>query len=102
MQPQQDGVEMKPNNKGYGANDTSHSAVSWRPSITGDLRYRNPDKQKNTAPKLKGAPSNSGGILPADWDMFKRVMMNVKDAGKKYMYIPKVTSFYRNREGKFQ
>ena len=101
MQPQQDGVEMKPNNKGYGANDTSHSATSWRPSITGDLRYRNPDKQKNTAPKLKGAPSNSGGILPADWDMFKRVMMNVKDAGKNYMYIPKITSFYRNREGKF-
>jgi len=101
MQPQQDGVEMKLNNKGYGANDTSHSATSWRPSITGDLRYRNPDKQKSTAPKLKGAPSNSGGILPADWDMFKRIMMNVKDKGKNYMYIPKVTSFYRNREGKF-
>jgi len=101
MQPQQDGVEMKLNNKGYGANDTSHSATSWRPSITGDLRYRNPDKQRSTAPKLKGAPSNSGGILPADWDMFKRIMMNVKDKGKNYMYIPKVTSFYRNREGKF-
>jgi glycosyltransferase involved in cell wall biosynthesis len=101
MQPEKDGIEMKLNNKGYGANDTSHSAVSWRPSITGDLRYRNPDQQKNTAPKLKGAPTNSGGVLPADWDMFKRVMMNVKDAGKNYMYIPKVTSFYRNREGKF-
>ena len=34
MQPQQDGVEMKLNNKGYGSNDTSHSAVSWRPSVT--------------------------------------------------------------------
>jgi glycosyltransferase involved in cell wall biosynthesis len=101
MQPQQDGVEMKPNNKGYGANDTSHSAVSWRPSITGDLRYRNPDQQKNTLPKLKGAPTGSGGILPGDWDMFKRVMMSIKDKGKNYMYIPKVTSFYRNREGKF-
>jgi glycosyltransferase involved in cell wall biosynthesis len=101
MQPQKDGIEMKPNNKGYGANDTSHSAVSWRPSIVGKLRYRNPDQQRNTAPKLKGAPSNSGGILPADWDMFKRVMMNVKDKKKNYMYIPKVTSFYRNREGKF-
>jgi len=101
MQPQQDGVEMKLNNKGYGANDTSHSATSWRPSITGDLRYRNPDKQRSTAPKLKGAPSNSGGILPVDWDMFKRIMMNVKDKGKNYMYIPKITSFYRNREGKF-
>ena len=101
MQPQQDGIEMKPNNKGYGANDTSHSAVSWRPSITGDLRYRNPDKQKNTLPKLKGAPTGSGGILPVDWDMFKRVMQNVRDKNKNYMYIPKVTSFYRNREGKF-
>jgi len=100
MQPQKE-YDMDLNNKGYGANDTSHSAVSWRPSIIGKLRYRNPDQQRNTAPKLKGAPSNSGGILPADWDMFKRVMMNVKDKGKNYMYIPKVTSFYRNREGKF-
>jgi glycosyltransferase involved in cell wall biosynthesis len=100
MQPQKE-YEMKPNNKGYGANDTSHSAVSWRPSITGDLRYRNPDQQKNTAPKLKGAPTGSGGVLPADWDMFKRVMQNVRDKNKNYMYIPKVTSFYRNREGKF-
>ena len=100
MQPQKE-YEMKPNNKGYGANDTSHSAVSWRPSITGDLRYRNPDQQKNTAPKLKGAPTGSGGVLPADWDMFKRVMNNVRDKNKNYMYIPKVTSFYRNREGKF-
>ena len=100
MQPQKD-YDMDLNNKGYGANDTSHSAVSWRPSITGKLRYRNPDQQRNTAPKLKGAPSGSGGILPADWDMFKRVMQNVRDKKKNYMYIPKVTSFYRNREGKF-
>ena len=100
MQPQKD-YELKLNNKGYGPNDTSHSAVSWRPSITGNLTYRNPDQQKNTAPKLKGAPTGSGGVLPADWDMFKRVMQNVRDKGKNYMYIPKITSFYRNREGKF-
>lgn len=102
MQPQQDGIKMELNNKGYGDNDTSHSAVSWRPSITGNLRYRNPDQQKNTEPKrtAKG-PTGSGGILPADWDMFKRVMDSVKSKDKNYMYIPKVTSFYRNREGKF-
>lgn len=102
MQPQQDGIEMDLNNKGYGDNDTSHSAVSWRPSITGHLRYRNPDQQKNTEPKRnKKGPTGSGGVLPADWDMFKRVMQKVKDNKKNYMYIPKVTSFYRNREGKF-
>jgi|TARA_R110000782_G_scaffold10537_6_gene32866 glycosyltransferase involved in cell wall biosynthesis len=100
MQPQKD-YELKLNNKGYGPNDTSHSAVSWRPSITGNLTYRNPDQQKNTAPKLKGAPTGSGGVLPADWDMFKRVMNNVRNKNKNYMYIPKTTSFYRNREGKF-
>ena len=102
MQPQQDGIEMKLNNKGYGDNDTSHSAVSWRPSVIGDLRYRNPDQQKNTEPKRNGkGPTGSGGILPADWDMFKRVMDSVRGKKKNYMYIPKVTSFYRNREGKF-
>jgi len=100
MQPTKE-YELKLNNKGYGPNDTSHSAVSWRPSIAGDLRYRNPDQQKNTAPKLKGAPTGSGGVLPADWDMFKRVMNNVRGKNKNYMYIPKTTSFYRNREGKF-
>ena len=100
MQPQKE-YDMDLDNKGYGPNDTSHSATSWRPSITGDLRYRNPDQQKNTAPKLKGAPTGSGGVLPSDWDMFKRVMNNVRGKSKNYMYIPKVTSFYRNREGKF-
>jgi glycosyltransferase involved in cell wall biosynthesis len=102
MQPQQDGIKMELNNKGYGDNDTSHSAVSWRPSIIGDLRYRNPDQQKNTEPiRNKKGPTGSGGVLPADWDMFKRVMDNVRQKKKNYMYIPRVTSFYRNRKGKF-
>lgn len=87
--------EMSLNNKGYGDNQTSHSATSWRPSLTGSLRYRNPDKQLNTEPKRKGIG------LPADWDMFKRMMDNIKNKGHKYMYIPKVTSYYRNRDGKF-
>ena len=102
MQPQKDGLVMDLNNKGYGDNDTSHSAVSWRPSIVGNLRYRNPDQQKTTEPvrNVKGSPE-AKGILPADWDMFKRVMDNVRSKNKNYMYIPKVTSFYRNREGKF-
>jgi glycosyltransferase involved in cell wall biosynthesis len=102
MQPQNDDIEMHLNNKGYGDNDTSHSATSWRPSIVGDLRYRNPDQQQNSEPKRNGkSPIISNGILPADWDMFKRVMDNVRSKKKNYMYIPKVTSFYRNRNGKF-
>lgn len=100
MQPQGE-YEMKLNNKGYSDNDTSHSAVSWRPSMTGKLRYRNPDQQKNTEPKRNSSISGAGGIFPADWDMFKRVMNSIKSKGHKYMYIPKVTSFYRNRQGKF-
>ena len=38
---------------------------------------------------------------PADVDMFNRMMKILKDKGHKYMYIPKLTSFYRNRKGKF-
>lgn len=102
MQPQKDGIVMDLNNKGYGDNDTSHSAVSWRPSITGNLRYRNPDKQKTTEPIRNSKTSaDAKGVLPADWDMFKRVMDSIRSKNKNYMYIPKVTSFYRNREGKF-
>jgi hypothetical protein len=93
-QPQSD-YKLDINNKGYSDNDVSHSATSWRPSKVGHLRYRNPDQQKGSEPK------RSGIGYPADWDMFKRMMDKIKSNDLKYMYIPKVTSFYRNRKGEF-
>ena len=87
---------IEPNNLGYTHGDVSHSAVSWRPSMCGDLRYRDADAQCNTEPKISKEKTN-----PADVDMFNRMMKAIKDKGHKYMYIPKLTSFYRNRKGKF-
>ena len=87
---------IEPNNLGYTHGDVSHSAVSWRPSMCGDLRYRDADAQCNTEPKISKEKTN-----PADVDMFNRMMKVIKDKGHKYMYVPKLTSFYRNRKGKF-
>ena len=87
---------IEPNNLGYTHGDVSHSAVSWRPSMCGDLRYRDADAQCNTEPKISKDKTN-----PADVDMFNRMMKAIKDKGHKYMYIPRLTSFYRNRKGKF-
>ena len=87
---------IEPNNLGYTHGDVSHSAVSWRPSMCGDLRYRDADAQCNTEPKISKEKTN-----PADVDMFNRMMKAIKDKGHKYMYVPKLTSFYRNRKGKF-
>jgi len=89
-------TKIEPNNLGYTHGDVSHSAMSWRPSMTGDLRYRNPDQQSKTNPKIPLTKT-----IQADVDMFKRMMDSIKKAGHKYMYIPKLTSFYRNRKGKF-
>jgi glycosyltransferase involved in cell wall biosynthesis len=87
---------IEPNNLGYVHGDVSHSAMSWRPSMTGDLRYRNPDQQAKTEPKIPLTKT-----VQADVDMFKRMMSAINDKGHKYMYIPRLTSFYRNRKGKF-
>jgi hypothetical protein len=87
---------IEPNNLGFTYGEVSHSAVSWRPSMIGDIRYRDADDQSKTEtinPLTK--------TMPADADMFKRMMGIIKDKGHKYMYVPKLTSFYRNRKGKF-
>ena len=64
--------------------------------MIGDLRYRDAEQQSKTEPKISMSKTN-----PADVDMFNRMMKILKDKGHKYMYIPKLTSFYRNRKGKF-
>jgi glycosyltransferase involved in cell wall biosynthesis len=87
---------IEPNNLGFTYGEVSHSAVSWRPSMIGDIRYRDADDQSKTEPKNPLTKT-----MPADADMFKRMMGIIKDKGHKYMYVPKLTSFYRNRKGKF-
>ena len=87
---------IEPNNLGFTYGEVSHSAVSWRPSMIGDIRYRDADDQSKTEPKNPLTKT-----MPADADMFKRMMGIIKDKGHKYMYIPRLTSFYRNRKGKF-
>lgn len=87
---------IEPNNLGFTYGEVSHSAVSWRPSMLGNIRYRDAQQQSKSEPKI---PMNK--TMPADADMFKRMMGIIKDKGHKYMYIPRLTSFYRNRKGKF-
>jgi glycosyltransferase involved in cell wall biosynthesis len=87
---------IEPNNLGFTYGEVSHSAVSWRPSMLGNIKYRDAQQQSNTEPKNPLTKT-----MPADADMFKRMMGIIKDNGHKYMYIPRLTSFYRNRKGKF-
>lgn len=87
---------IEPNNLGFVYGDVSHSAVSWRPSMIGNIKYRDAQQQSKTEPKIPLTKT-----MPADADMFKRMMDIIKKKGHKYMYIPKLTSFYRNRRGKF-
>lgn len=87
---------IEPNNLGFTYGEVSHSAVSWRPSMLGDIKYRDAQAQSKTNPKIA-----LDKTMPADADMFKRMMAIMKDKDHKYMYIPKLTSFYRNRKGKF-
>ena len=87
---------IEPNNLGFTYGEVSHSAVSWRPSMMGNIKYRDAQDQSKTEPKNPLTKT-----IPADADMFKRMMGIIKDKGHKYMYVPKLTSFYRNRKGKF-
>lgn len=87
---------IEPNNLGFTYGEVSHSAVSWRPSMLGDIKYRDAQQQSKSEPKNPLTKT-----MPADADMFKRMMGIIKDKGHKYMYIPRLTSFYRNRKGKF-
>jgi glycosyltransferase involved in cell wall biosynthesis len=75
--------------------NTSHSAVSWRllPGIKG-IRYRGSADQKSSEPKR-------ASVMPVDADIYSLIKERIKDKGYKYMYIPELTSLYRNSEGEF-
>jgi len=92
-QPQNEDVTYKLNNLNYSSNNVSHSTVSWRTDLLGDMRYRNIDEQFTTEPIRDGIG------LPGDWDMFKRIRKKIEKNNYQFIYIPKLTSYYRNRKG---
>ena len=75
--------------------DTSHSAISWRnlPGIKG-IRYRSAIDQKKTEPKRSE-------VMPVDADIYSLIKKIIEDKGYKYVYVPELTSLYRNSEGEF-
>ena len=75
--------------------DTSHSAISWRllPGIKG-VRYRGSADQKSSEPKRKE-------VVPVDADIYSLIKTRIEDKGYKYVYVPELTSLYRNAEGAF-
>ena len=86
--------ELDIDNKGYATGNTASSACSWCPKLIGKFRYRNPAAQKSTEPKQKKT-------VAGDVDIFGRMMKAIKDKKHKYMFIPKMTVYHRNRKGKF-
>ena len=83
------------------------------------LRIEDTDKERNTEEALK-VLIDGMRWLGLDWDegpevggdygpyfqserqsIYNDYLQILKDKGHKYMYIPKLTSFYRNRKGKF-
>lgn len=81
------------NNKGYVTDATGHSSITWSPKQLGKIHYRDAFKQKSTEPKRSRTQAG-------DTDMFKRVMDKLKKEDLKYVYIPKMTNYVRNRQGK--
>jgi glycosyltransferase involved in cell wall biosynthesis len=77
------------------AGNASHSAVSWRllPGIKG-IRYRDAAQQKSTEPKRTS-------VMPVDADIYSLIKARIKDKEYNYVYVPELTSLYRNAEGKF-
>jgi glycosyltransferase involved in cell wall biosynthesis len=90
------GVEY--NNLFAPGGDVSHSAVSWKvkeSSLKG-IRYRGVDDQRKSEPKM-----TLNSIRPADIDMYDRIKTKLKESERKYVYVPELTSYYRNNKGEF-
>ena len=86
--------ELDINNKGYATGQTAASSVSWCPKLIGKFKYRGASAQKGSEPKQKKT-------IAGDVDLFQRMMKAIKDKEHKYMFIPKMTVYHRNRKGKF-
>ena len=75
--------------------NASHSAISWRlmPGVKG-IRYRGAKDQVKSAPKRPE-------VIPVDADILDRIKTIIKDKGYNYVYVPKLTNLYRNKDGEF-
>jgi hypothetical protein len=93
MFPEED-ITLDINNKGYVSGSIAHASVSWSTKLIRPIKYRTVDDQKTSEPK-------NSSTMPGDVDMFRRFMSHIKDKGYNYMYIPKLTTYIRNRKGKF-
>ena len=84
------------NNYTLGLGGQCHSAMTWAMEPLKYIKYRTWDKQKTTEPKRREC-------FPGDWDNTERIKRVVEDEGNdhKMIYIPKLTTKYRNSEGKF-
>ena len=87
---------IEEDNYTLGLGGQCHSAITWAMEPLKYIKYRTWDKQKSTEPKRKEC-------FPGDWDNTERIKRIVEDEGNvhKMIYIPKLTTKYRNSEGKF-
>jgi hypothetical protein len=94
--PDKGKFEIEENNYTLGLGGQCHSAMTWAMEPLKYIKYRTWDKQKSTEPKRKEC-------FPGDWDNTERIKRIVEDEGNdhKMIYVPKLTTKYRNSEGKF-
>jgi glycosyltransferase involved in cell wall biosynthesis len=78
--------------------DVSHSAVSWKvkDSPLKGIRYRGVKEQTKSEPKM-----TLSSIRPADIDIYDRIKSKLEETDHKYVYVPELTSYYRNSKGEF-
>jgi len=84
------------NNHTLSLGQQCHSAMTWDLKKTNFIKYRNWDQQKKTAPKRSEC-------FPGDWDNTERIKQIMSDSpdNNKMLYIPLLTTKYRNSDGKF-
>jgi glycosyltransferase involved in cell wall biosynthesis len=78
--------------------DVSHSAISWKVKDTPlkGMRYRGVEEQTTSEPKF-----TKDNIRPADMDIYDRIKKVIDGTDHKYVYVPVLTSYYRNNRGEF-
>jgi hypothetical protein len=94
--PEKGKFPIEENNYTLGLGGQCHSAMTWKMEPLKYIKYRTWDKQKSTDPRRKEC-------FPGDWDNTERIKRVVEDEKNDHqmIYVPKLTTKYRNSEGKF-